>query len=114
MKQNRIPVIQRLQTRIAGLSCRVSEFSKPIGGGNPYHECRYCGISIPELCTTNGRHHQGCQVPGWAGEIIHYNELLLDAKKILDPVERQKAMDDLRSMFFAAGVEYLLDRKRSS
>ena len=114
MKQNHIPVTQRLQTRIARLSYKISEFSQPIGGGNPYHECRHCGISIPELCTTDGRHRRNCRIPTLAGDLIHYTKLLLDAQKILDPAERQKALDDLRSMFFAAGVAYLLDRKKPS
>lgn len=35
----------------------------PIGGGNPYHKCAYCGRSVPEINGDLDKHGSGCS---WA------------------------------------------------
>ncbi len=35
--------------------------TEPIGGGNPYHRCKGCGISVPELNYALDRHGKWCQ-----------------------------------------------------
>lgn len=108
MRTNHIPAAERLERRLAGFMHKISEFSVPIGGGNPYHKCRHCGISIPALIVPDGKHFDGCPVPGWAKEMVYYQGLLLAAQKITSPEEREDHMADLYSPLSGAGVAHVL------
>jgi len=35
--------------------------TEPIGGGNPYYKCSYCGISVPEINGELTGHDEDCE-----------------------------------------------------
>lgn len=112
MKANKISAAVRLLARTTALDYTLGNYSEAIGGGNPYHRCRYCHVSDPELHRDGGRHRQGCPIPGWGKELIHYHELRMAALKP-SPVDRARADDAVISTLRGCGVEHLLvDRKR--
>jgi len=73
MRANRIPVRIRLLNRIWNLEEKAFK-TVPIGGGNPYHKCYFCGQSVPAISSYG--HFSGCPVPGILKEIVHYRRLL--------------------------------------
>lgn len=77
MKHNRVPVHVRLANRVAKLEGQLG--TEPIGGGNPYHRCRLCGRSEPEISSRG--HYKDCRHPGILKEIAHYRRLYLEALK---------------------------------
>ena len=35
--------------------------TEPIGGGNPYHRCKYCKLSVPEINYRLNGHRKNCE-----------------------------------------------------
>lgn len=77
MKANRVPVTERLHSRIMKLEIKEDNAWVRIGGGNPYRQCRYCRVTNVEV-TYNG-HFSGCEIKGIYKEIQHYKNLLKQA-----------------------------------
>lgn len=73
MKCNKIPVTVRLRNRIWNLEAKIDRHV-PIGHGNPYYKCFYCGQSVPYIDIEG--HYAGCPVPGMIKEVLHYRGLL--------------------------------------
>jgi len=106
MRANHVPTIDRLQKRVDRLCIQLGEYLRRIGRGNPYQQCKHCGISQPEL--SFNPHRKGCPVPGWAKEIIHYQGILMDEMGITDPKMRLHVINGYSSLFHSAGVADLL------
>ena len=109
MKDNHVPVNARLMNRISIISNRISDYSIPIGKGNPYNCCRHCGISDSALHVTNEKHYKGCPVPGWGKEIVHYYNILLDNLEFTSARERNICFQDMYYLLFSgAGISAIL------
>jgi hypothetical protein len=91
MKDNNIPVIERLERRIANLQRREDENHVPIGGGNPYWKCNECGVADPELSCRDEKHYGQCSMQGIGKEIDHYEKLLKDAVAIEAEIQKKYA-----------------------
>lgn len=73
MKNNHIPVTERLRSRISALQVR---YDSGVGRkrSNPYNFCKGCGKHAPTI--SNEGHGKGCYVMGLRNEIKHYRKLL--------------------------------------
>ncbi len=52
------------------------DVTEPIGGGNPYSRCVYCGQSVPAI--SHSGHFKDCPEPGYVKQLAHYRKLLDD------------------------------------
>ena len=50
---------------------------RPIGGGNPYHCCAYCGNSVPAINGSLDNHFTGC-------EYVKIKQLGLEVERLND------------------------------
>lgn len=77
MKQNHIPVSERLKNKIGNLKFRrdVAHVKSPTRG-NPYWCCNECGVYDPELSIRRGKHYGNCSIQGLDKEIEYYENLL--------------------------------------
>ncbi len=62
--------------------------TRPIGGGNPYHCCAYCGRSVPSINGDLDNHFDGCEyvkVKKLELEVERLNGLLKEATTLVFP-----------------------------
>lgn len=78
MRDNHIPVEDRLRRRIANLRRKLPRMV-PIGHGNPYYKCSCCERSGPELSYKG--HYDFCVLPGIEKEINHYERLMRESEE---------------------------------
>lgn len=78
MKGNHRPQKDRILGRLLKLNQRYPKDypNEPIGGGNPYYRCSFCGRSDPEINMREEGHSQGCEWVSGRRETRHYLRLL--------------------------------------
>ena len=79
----------RLQRRIQKLESRQSENHIPSSSsGNPYWQCKECGIHDPELSIRRGKHFGRCSIQGIDKEIDFYKRLVYLEESGHTPISR--------------------------